>query len=205
MRSTRYPSALLCVTLLVASATTSQLAKAVVVVDQSQTLAFHHFPVESWAQSFTPDYNHIYAIDLNFVHAGAYNIQIKDLSGGYNGPVIGSTGFVGVGTGVQHIVFPSPISLVPGSLYDINIVDTTPSFFGDYVVRGWAGANAYPDGIAHFPGSTANGQSGHDIYFVTYAAIPEPSMVVFGAIGLLALVGFPFVKKHISAPAFLKG
>ncbi len=203
MRSTRYFPVLLYGTFVIAAVSAAPL-QAVIVVDQSQPTAVHSFPVDYWAQSFTPAQYNIVAIDLNFGGPGSYNIKIRDLSGGYNGPVIGSTGFVNVGSGLQHISFPSLIPLVPGSLYDISVSDSTPNFIGDYYVRGLGGANAYSNGIAHSPGSTVNGNFGHDWFFVTYAAVPEPSMIVFGAVGVLALIGFQCFRKHIPCPAFLE-
>jgi hypothetical protein len=148
-------------------------ARAQFTVDQSQTTSFFSFPIDNWSQTFTPTATRLYALDLDFADGDDYDIRIKDLSaGGYDGPIIGASGLIRCNGGVQHIVFPTPIETVPGHLYDISVIDDTPFLIGDQGVRGWT-TDPYPNGTAHFPGSSDDSQLGHDWYFVTY--VPEPS------------------------------
>ena len=152
------------------AAADARQARAVTVVDQQQPAALNAFTVGFWAQTFTPTRDNLVAVDLSFRRAGSFNVQIKDLTSGYGGPVIGQTGMLDWPVGVHHVEFPAPIALVPGGLYDINIVDGTPNTLDE--VMGVLFGNPYARGAAHSPG--LNDNSNHDLYFVTYAQVPEP-------------------------------
>jgi hypothetical protein len=164
-------------------------------VDQQQTMTFYSFPIDKWGQSFTPTKPWLYALDLEFADGGIYNVRIKDLGGGYDGPVIGESGLMTLSAGLQHITFPVPIATTPGHLYDISVVDDTPLLDGDQGVRGVAG-DPYPGGAAHFPGSANDSQVGNDWYFVTY--VPEPSSVT--ALAAVALVARRVSDRRSGAP-----
>lgn len=164
-------------------------AGAATIIDQQQTSgSFNSFPVDYWGQTFTPTESTIVGIDLNFGLAGSYNVSIRNTSNGtsYPGGILVQTGFVSLAAGIQHLDFATVTALTPGVQYLIRVDDSTPSFIGDYYVKGQAASNPYSGGTAIDPNYGSNGTFGHDWYFVTYA-LPEPGRT------LLAVGGFSCV------------
>src|SRR5207249_3523391 len=123
------------------------------------------------------------ALDLDFGIASSYNIQISTVT---PYAAVTSTGFIPLGSGIQHIDFASPIVVIPETQYEIRVFDTTPGISGDYYVLGAAGTNPYSRGTARFPGG-GNDTFGHDWYFVTYTSdpVPEPASLLSLASGLI--------------------
>ena len=145
------------------------------VVDQSNTSGFTTFVSSNAtggsAQGFTPTASSLTAVDLflfSFVPDQATTLTVNIRGGTHDGAILGTTTIdfpAGVGAtqaspSEVQVVFATPVSLTPGSLYYIQIEPD-----GGAALAAATSGDAYTGGIAYQGGSTP---AGRDLGFRTY-------------------------------------
>jgi hypothetical protein len=142
------------------------------------------------AQSFTPTFSALDVVELD-LELGPAILRVDIRRGGVTGPVRGSSADVLVQTPqtqrqVFQFLFDSPIPLVPGNLYVIDLVFVSGD--GGFSTIGpdtYAGGQAFADGSSQIQGHGAA-----DLWFQTGwtgAPVPEPGTAWLVTSGMAAL------------------
>jgi hypothetical protein len=168
---------------------------------------FSNLPI---GQEFTPTLTSLNFVDLHIDDVGSdigpgADFQVNIRSGTINGTIVGtsSTTFVpdntnlgGGGNIITRLSFPTAVTLVPGNVYVIDVVQLAPFVPGNanFGIDGNFG-NTYAPGRAIIAGTP---NTDFDFFFREGIAVPEPGSFALVAIGSLGLLAYARRRK---APA----
>jgi len=190
-------------------ATFAGQSKAGFIVDQSNAgsvTGFITIDASPIGQEFVPTIGSLDVVELYLHHffAGdglSNQVEVTIRSGSITGPILGTSQVVTVGDfgqeGIVDFQFPSTISLNPGSLYVIQLVDLNGP--GNVEGLGTTQFAAYSDGQAIYDGIP---DPTRDFYFeegpssLPPPTVPEPSSWILGAMGAASISALAWRKRN---------